>query len=505
MATRRHRLGQRRKAVGYSQEQLAEQLGVDRTTVVRWEAGETEPRPWQWPNLADALKITAEQLTALLEDASLNQSGSAQEKVLVPSNVPATRAGDVALPTQTETLLLDFFAHPATAGTMPLGSLTPNSLAALTSSIEEIDLTEMAQVIAMWATRLNPNISRREVLEKLSAAFTLAAAAPLFDIADEDERQHVRTSIAKPDGFSEPTLRYCEQALDNLRRQADVLGPQAALHSALAHRHLATAQAKAAISPYQYRALSVAAELNQLVGWFCFNLGDYRSAQHYYDEARTLAHDAHNVELVTYVLCTMGHLVTWQGKPRVGIDHAIAAQAWASQTGNAKAEAYAADIAARAFAADHEADRCCMALDAEQATLATFGQGEPGLPLWYFYDESFYWATKSECALQLKDATTALASVQTSLGLIDPANVHNYAFTMLIRAEALMRQGDTNEASGIIGDIATLAAVNTTRRIDQKITDLRSALTPWQRTKAIRQLDDILTAYRVGGIGKGRT
>lgn len=66
MATRRHRLAQRRKAVGYTQEQLAEQLGVDRGTVIRWEAGTTAPQPFQWPNLADALKVSTDELTALL-------------------------------------------------------------------------------------------------------------------------------------------------------------------------------------------------------------------------------------------------------------------------------------------------------------------------------------------------------------------------------------------------------------------------------------------------------
>src|SRR5437762_11549881 len=51
MAIRRQRLAERRKAVGYTQEQLAEQLGVERTTVARWEAGATAPQPWQRPNL----------------------------------------------------------------------------------------------------------------------------------------------------------------------------------------------------------------------------------------------------------------------------------------------------------------------------------------------------------------------------------------------------------------------------------------------------------------------
>jgi hypothetical protein len=277
-----------------------------------------------------------------------------------------------------------------------------------------------------------------------------------------------------------------------------VLGPQAALQSALAHRQLAMAQARTAPAREARRALSVAAELSQLVGWFCFNLGDYGNADHYYHEARAVAHDAYNVELVTYVLCTMSHLATWQGKPRVGIDHAVAAEAWAGQSSDPRASAYAADVAARAFAADQESGRCSAALDAEWTALSRVGNDDSALALWYFYDESFYWATRSDCALRLDDPDAAVESVVTSLGLIDPANVHNYAFTMLIRAEALVRQGDITEASGIVGDVATLARVNSTRRIDQKIGELRTALAPWQRTKPVRRLDDVLAAYRSG-------
>jgi DNA-binding XRE family transcriptional regulator len=453
MASRRHHLAQRRRAVGYTQEQLAEQLGVERTTVVRWEAGTTQPLPWQWPNLADALKITNEELVDLLEDRSAAPGSDGRSLLPLANGVPATRMPAVADSSQTETLSFDF-ARSATADGATSAFSGLNNLAALGSRIEEVDLMEMAQVITMWATRLNPTIGRRELLHRLSSAFAMAAVEPLFDIPDEDEQASVRAVLAEPSRFSEPALRYCEHALDNLRRQGDVLGPQ---------------------------------------------------ARYYYDEARSVAHDAQDVELVTYVLCTMSHLATWQGKPRVGIDHAIAAQSWASQSGNPRAEAYAADVAARAFAADKQADRCHAALDAEQTALARPGDGQPGLPLWYFYDESFYWATKSECALQLRDAKAALDAVTTSLSLIDPANVHNYAFTTLIRAEALMQQSDIRQASGIIGDVATLTAVNTTRRIDQKIIDLRTALAPWQRTKAVRQLDDTLTAYRLTASGNGNT
>ena len=63
----RRRLAERRKALGYSQEVLADKLGVDRTTVGRWERGETDPYPYIRPKLCRILKIAADELHALLE------------------------------------------------------------------------------------------------------------------------------------------------------------------------------------------------------------------------------------------------------------------------------------------------------------------------------------------------------------------------------------------------------------------------------------------------------
>ncbi|MBW1602186.1 helix-turn-helix transcriptional regulator [Streptomyces sp. JJ66] len=59
-------LAERRKALGYSQEKLAELLGVDRTTVGRWESGRIKPQPPQRRGLAIALEVTLAELDALL-------------------------------------------------------------------------------------------------------------------------------------------------------------------------------------------------------------------------------------------------------------------------------------------------------------------------------------------------------------------------------------------------------------------------------------------------------
>jgi tetratricopeptide (TPR) repeat protein/transcriptional regulator with XRE-family HTH domain len=100
-AGKRGRLTQRRKAVGLTQEQLAEQLGVERTTVARWERGETQPLAWLQPKLARALEVSADRIEELLAvgDAPASPGGRA---AAVPRQLPAAvadftgRAGELA-------------------------------------------------------------------------------------------------------------------------------------------------------------------------------------------------------------------------------------------------------------------------------------------------------------------------------------------------------------------------------------------------------------------------
>ena len=98
MAGRRERLARRRKSIGFTQESLAERLGVERSTVVRWEAGETEPLPMLRPKLAGLLAVSVEQLGRLLDQANEPVLGSPPQ-VLPTAGLLAAADADWKPPT----------------------------------------------------------------------------------------------------------------------------------------------------------------------------------------------------------------------------------------------------------------------------------------------------------------------------------------------------------------------------------------------------------------------
>jgi tetratricopeptide (TPR) repeat protein/transcriptional regulator with XRE-family HTH domain len=90
VTARRERLADRRKALGLTQEQLAEMLDVDRKTVARWEGGGANPLPWLRPKLARALKISPERIEVLL--AGPESAGPGGAAPAVPRQLPAAVA-----------------------------------------------------------------------------------------------------------------------------------------------------------------------------------------------------------------------------------------------------------------------------------------------------------------------------------------------------------------------------------------------------------------------------
>lgn len=94
MALKRHGLVRRRRAVGFTQESLAEALGVERSTVARWESGQVLPQPYMRPRIAAVLQASVQELSDLLT-ATAEDDAPATERTRYAKRHPA-RPGLVA-------------------------------------------------------------------------------------------------------------------------------------------------------------------------------------------------------------------------------------------------------------------------------------------------------------------------------------------------------------------------------------------------------------------------
>src|SRR5262249_9126739 len=151
MARRRHSLAARRKAVGLSQENLAHIVGVDRSTVVRWERADTEPQPWHRPKLAEALKVSVEELAQLLAEADEQLGFHMQQRRLSGASV-------------TDVDRQQFFRLTGTVMALPwmdlLGPTKPTPVPARVGAIDIEQVRSAAKVFSSWDNAYGGGLAR---------------------------------------------------------------------------------------------------------------------------------------------------------------------------------------------------------------------------------------------------------------------------------------------------------------------------------------------------------
>lgn len=93
MPQRRIPLTLARKSAGFTQEEMAHRLGVDVSTVKRWEGGYNAPSPWMWPKLAKLLGLTRAELVGALVTESTGSDPGSRDRAGTPEIVPLSLKG----------------------------------------------------------------------------------------------------------------------------------------------------------------------------------------------------------------------------------------------------------------------------------------------------------------------------------------------------------------------------------------------------------------------------
>ena len=293
---KRVRFIQRRKALGLTQENLADALHVERSTVARWERAETEPQPWLRPRLAALLKVSAAELESLLADVA-------------PVPGRADRLAHSSAP-------LDF-------------SLTEEQAVRMLEGFSAYDIASRRQVVAGLAV-----LSGSALVQPIRQ-WVVGLPAPAAAIEPTPE------TISELEQAIVLFRRWDASGAGGLRRKA-VVGRLNAVTESLTERH----------DPETTRRLfQAAAELAQLAGWMAYDQGLHGMAQHHYVLALHACREAAAPALGAKIIGDMTQLSTALGNytdslnltrtALYGLPHGVAHDAVRAELLGLEARAYA--------------------------------------------------------------------------------------------------------------------------------------------------------------------
>jgi DNA-binding XRE family transcriptional regulator len=269
---KRRTMAERRRVVGYTQEQLAAVLEVERTTVVRWEAGETTPQPWCRPKLAEALAVSVEELDTMLAEGQmegmagqLRDLGAAVELLDGPEHDPVLTAP---------------WNHRGTVDAVVILSG------------------------GGW-------VKRRVFLSLTGTALTAPAHQWLVN-----EPEPLVSGLSGR-RISADMVYQLTAMIAELRKMDDIAGGGSVL--SLAQHEFGWAAGlldQAVYDEHTERMLFAAlAELGQLCGWAAYDAGHHALAQRYYVAALRATHSADDRPLGAHVLSCMAEQAARQGQP----------------------------------------------------------------------------------------------------------------------------------------------------------------------------------------------
>jgi DNA-binding XRE family transcriptional regulator/tetratricopeptide (TPR) repeat protein len=267
--------------VGYTQEQLALSLGVERTTVVRWEAGETTPQLWCRPKLAQALAVSVDELDTMLAEGQTVEDGR--------SSLEAPANGQV--------LDLD------PAAKLPDDPQHDPVLVAPWNYRGIVDAVVMLSG-GGW-------VKRRAFLSLTGTALTAPAHQWLVH-----EPEPLISGLSGR-RISAGMVHQLTAMIAELRKMDDIAGGGSVLTLAQQEFNwVAGLLDQATYDGQTGRALLVVlAELGQFCGWSAYDAGHHGLAQRFYIAALRAAHSADDRPLGAHVLASMANQAARHGQP----------------------------------------------------------------------------------------------------------------------------------------------------------------------------------------------
>lgn len=458
MAPRRHRLAQRRKALGFTQEALADRLEVERTTVRRWESGETDPQPWTRPKIAKALRLSPEQLDELLHEPGRATQAGPHDIVRYLDGV------GVAAQVQLGRIGADTSGLGWTGGELGL------AIVHLGEPYSETD-----------------DMNRRELLRLFSMTGALLALPPA-------QTEHIAREGVNGMSWTEAALGGDYAAMNSSLWRVFTMAASKAQVLPLVREQLAALTTRLA-EPHDQRAhrrlCGLAADLFQLAGEIFFDANRYTDAAHCYTLAASAGKEAGAFDLWACALTRHAFVAVYDRQFADAVPMLDLAASLARRGDPALSTRYwVAAVQAETFAGLGDLARCQRALDtAEQVGELT---GEVHNGGWLRFDGARLAEERGTCYVTLGRSDLAESALTDALTGTLTARRRASVLTDLAAIGAQRRDPDQVVA---FADAALEAAHQTgSGVIRNKLRTLQPRLAPLLGNKQVWQLNDNINA-----------
>nr|WSW62438.1 helix-turn-helix domain-containing protein [Streptomyces sp. NBC_00998] len=327
------------------------------------------------------------------------------------------------------------------------------------------------------------SLSRRALIGALGAGAAIAAAPDLSAAAKAAPRSDLIASGADPIELLQATRRVL---IDN----DNLFGP---------HRVIPTVQQQlAAIKELRAdrrgtdrrKLLHLQTQYSELCGWLYQDLGDFRAAQHWMQEALAASSMADDEELTTYILARRSQLAGDMHDPIEAVDIAEAAEDRATPKSRLAAVAATYGAHGHALRQDH-----VMAQRAYEHAreLHAVMDPDPNSPWGVWLDAAYIDLQRAHSLSALGDHRGAAEGFRDAIARL-PAGYHRDRGVYLGReAVSLARAGEPEQAATAGLQALSIAKETGSDRIARELAQLDGTLDQWRTVPGVADFKDALT------------
>jgi hypothetical protein len=443
--------------MGFTQETLAERLGLERSTVARWEQGTGTPLAINRPDLAKALDVSPDELNHLLG--------------LEPTGV----------------------FHPVGHSQMVHGSrsvvgefISPDRNAVDPASVVDPPWTVAGALRVLQ--QLGGPVDRRDFLTITGGALTGLASQWGSALASAP----LPTAPAQADGRLTPeVLDRLDHRLAELRRLDDALGGRDLCQLAVAEFRYLSHLADHAVydNATGERLFGLITDAAGLCGWLHYDAARHDAAQYYYVAALRSSAIANDPLIGAHILGRMSELANIAGNHQDAINMLEAAEQQTRHVATARAKARIANGKAWANAQAGYSYACGKALNDAERWLEKAGP-DTDEPDWLYYvNEAELAYTAGQCWVELRKPKKARPLIDNALASIEPDYVRDTALFHMRSAEAHLHANDLELACDDLRSAADLARRTGSIRTVELIRSTRLTMSAHANEPRVQDLD----------------